>query len=121
MSADRKVTVAGHRGVARFAPENTLVSCRQAVEGGVRVLEIDLCLTKDNVLVLMHDPTVDRTTNGQGAVVDLTLDEIRKLDAGSWKDKKYAGERVPTLEEICDACRGKATLMLDLKCPGLGQ
>jgi glycerophosphoryl diester phosphodiesterase len=86
----------GHRGAASLEPENTLRSfCRAAAEGADAV-EFDLRLTRDGRLVVLHDPTVDRTTNGNGPVAGMTLDEIQCLDAG-------LGERVPTLEEALDA------------------
>jgi glycerophosphoryl diester phosphodiesterase len=115
------ITTSGHRGLNKSAPENTNISYVESIAGHIPVVEMDLRLTKDNVLILMHDATVDRTTNGKGKVLDLTLDEIRKLDAGTWKDKKYAGEKVPLVEEIAQTCRGKAIMMLDLKCTGLGK
>ncbi len=91
-----------HRGASGHAPENTLAAFRKAVAQGVAFIETDLQLTRDTHLVAIHDDTVNRTTNGQGAVHDLSLDEIRKLDAGSWFGSEFAGERIPTLEEILD-------------------
>ena len=91
-----------HRGASGHAPENTLAAFRKAVALGVSFIETDLQLTHDARLVAIHDDTVNRTTNGQGAVHDLTLEEIRKLDAGSWFGSEFTGERVPTLEEILD-------------------
>jgi glycerophosphoryl diester phosphodiesterase len=84
---------------------------------------MDLALTKDGHIVLMHDKTVDRTTGvtGKVAVSSLTLAEIKKLDAGAWKAPKYKGEPVPTLDEIAEVCRGKAIMMLDLKAEGQGE
>jgi len=117
----RLVVTVGHRGDNRNSPENTNVSYANAIKLGTPIVEMDLRLTKDNVLVLSHDPTVNRCTNGKGPVVEKTLEEIQKLDAGSWKDPKYAGEKVPTVETICNTCRDKAVMMLDLKCEGLGE
>jgi glycerophosphoryl diester phosphodiesterase len=112
----------GHRGDNKGSPENTNISYVNAIANKTPIVEMDLRLTKDNVLVLMHDPTVNRTTNGKGPIVDITLADAEKLDAGSWKNKtKYAGERIPTVETICQTCRGKAVMMLDLKCTGLGE
>jgi glycerophosphoryl diester phosphodiesterase len=91
-----------HRGASGHAPENTLAAFRKAVAQGVAFIETDLQLTRDTHLVAIHDDTVNRTTNGQGAVHDLSLEEIRKLDAGSWFGSEFAGERIPTLEEILD-------------------
>ena len=92
--------ICAHRGVSFSYPENTLASIKQAVKLGTQMIEFDVRSTKDKALVLMHDKTVDRTTNGKGAVKDLTLAEIKKLDAGIWKDEKFRGERVPTFEEV---------------------
>jgi glycerophosphoryl diester phosphodiesterase len=116
----KKVVTVGHRGINKFAPENTRISYVQAVEAGTPICEMDLALSKDNVLMLMHDKTVDRTTNGKGPIAQLTSQQLAALDAGSWKNAKYAGEPVPTLAAVGDVCRGKAIMMLDLKAEGLG-
>ncbi len=89
----------GHRGAARFAPENTLAGIRRAAQAGVTWVEIDTQLTADEVPVVIHDATVDRCSNGRGAVRALSLELIRSLDAGSWFDPAFAGERIPTLDE----------------------
>lgn len=94
--------IIAHRGAAAIAPENTLAAMRLSFERGVDFVEADLHLSADGVPVLMHDPTVDRTTNGSGAVANLTLAELQTLDAGSWFGAEYAGERVPTLEQFLD-------------------
>src|SRR5277367_6206624 len=91
-----------HRGASGHAPENTLAAFRKAVALGVHFIETDLQLTRDTRLVAIHDDTVNRTTNGHGAVHDLSLEELRKLDAGSWFGSEFAGERIPTLEEILE-------------------
>jgi glycerophosphoryl diester phosphodiesterase len=88
--------VVGHRGVMGIEPENTLRSFRRAEREGLDQIELDLHLSKDGALVVMHDARVDRTTDGQGAIADHTLDELRALDAG-------LGERVPVFEEVLDA------------------
>jgi len=91
-------TVIGHRGGRAYAPENTLAAFRNAIQMGSVWLEFDVQMTRDGVLVVMHDDTVDRTTNGHGAVADLTLDQIRSLDAGQ-------GEKVPTFQEVLDLAK----------------
>ena len=91
--------IAAHRGASATHPENTLSALQEAVRLGAQQIEFDLRMTADGAVVLMHDERVDRTTDGQGAVAELRLDEIRQLDAGSWKDLRFRGERVPTLEE----------------------
>ena len=105
------VKVTGHRGAAGIEPENTLLSIRRAIELGVDQIEIDVHLTKDGELVVIHDETVDRTTDGHGYVRDLTFEEIRRLDAGK-------GEKIPTLREVLNLTMGKVILQIELK--GLG-
>lgn len=109
------VLAVGHRGTVRFAPENTAAAFRKAVELGVDLIEMDVRETKDGHLVIMHDATVDRTTNGKGEVADLTLEEIKRLDAGAWFGPQFAGERVPTLDEALAAIEGRALPDIDFK------
>ena len=92
--------VIAHRGASGNAPENTMAAFRKAVALGATFVETDLQLSRDARFVAIHDATVNRTTNGQGAVHDMTLADLRKLDAGSWFGSEFAGERIPTLEEI---------------------
>ena len=105
------VNVTGHRGAAGLEPENTLRSFQHALDLGVDAIELDVHLTKDQKLVVIHDATVDRTTDGSGAVSDLTLREIQQLDAG-------LGEHVPTLQDVIDVVARRAILQIELK--GLG-
>lgn len=91
--------VIGHRGAVGHAPENTLGGIRKAADLGATWVEFDVALTKDNVPVLMHDDTVDRTTDGSGNLADMTLQDVRALDAGRWFSDAFAGERIPTLTE----------------------
>src|SRR5260370_26727865 len=91
--------IVAHRGLLRHAPENTLANFRACLE--LRLgFEFDVQRTRDGQLVCIHDETVDRTTNGTGTVSEMTLEQIRRLDAGKWFDPKFAGERVPTVEEV---------------------
>ena len=92
--------VIAHRGASGNAPENTLAAFRKAVALGATFIETDLQLSRDARFVAIHDATVNRTTNGRGAVHEMTLADLRKLDAGSWFGSEFAGERIPTLEEI---------------------
>ncbi len=92
--------VIAHRGASGNAPENTMAAFKKAVALGANFIETDLQLSRDARFVAIHDATVNRTTNGQGTVHDLTLTELRRLDAGSWFGSEFAGERIPTLEEI---------------------
>ncbi len=89
-----------HRGAMKTQPENTIPAFRAAVEAGAQMIEFDVWLTKDNQMVVLHDETVDRTTNGTGNVSELTLDEIKKLDAGSWKSAEFKGIQIPTFSEV---------------------
>lgn len=91
--------VIGHRGAAGYAPENTLAGFRYAARLGVSWVEFDVQLTADNVPVVIHDATLDRTTDGYGQVGRCSLDQLRRYDAGAWMHPAYAGERVPTLAE----------------------
>lgn len=91
-----------HRGDNHCAPENTLPAFELAVSKGAHQIEFDLRITRDEQLIVLHDETVDRTTNGRGKTTDLTLDQIRALDAGSWKAKRFAGTRIPTFAEVLD-------------------
>jgi len=102
------IQIIGHRGARGLEPENTMRSFRKALELGVDYIECDVHMTKDGHIVLMHDHTVDRTTNGSGPVNSFTFDEIRKLDAGK-------GETIPTLQELLDLVRGKVKLHIELK------
>lgn len=98
--------IASHRGGGAAAPENTLPAISAALAGGFAYVEVDVALTADGHPVLMHDRKVDRTTDGTGRLADLTLAEVRALDAGSWFDASYAGTRVPTLAEFLDVLAG---------------
>jgi glycerophosphoryl diester phosphodiesterase len=100
----------GHRGAKAYEPENTLRSIHRALNMGVQAVEIDIHLSRDGHLVVIHDDTVDRTTNGTGRVADLSWEELRRLDAG-------LGERLPSLEEVAALVRGRAHLLVELKDP----
>lgn len=92
--------IIGHRGACGLAPENTVASFRKAAELGVRWVEFDVHLSADGIPVVIHDDTVNRTTNGRGKVAALTLAELQALDAGTWFQPRFQDERVPTLEEV---------------------
>lgn len=96
-------TLFGHRGASAHAPENTLAAFRLALEHGADAIELDAKLSADGFVVVIHDQTVDRTTNGHGKVNELTLNELKKLDAGSYFDVAFRGEPLPTLEDVLTA------------------
>lgn len=111
-----------HRGFSSVAPENTLAAIREAVKEGSTGCEFDVYGSVDGTVVLMHDETVSRTTNGSGKVTELTLKQLQKLDAGSWKDKKYRGERVPTLIEALTLLKStKCQPVIEIKMEGISQ
>jgi glycerophosphoryl diester phosphodiesterase len=121
--ADRRkvktVIVIAHRGASGHAPENTLAAFKRALALGATFIETDLQLSRDSHFVAIHDDTVNRTTNGQGKVHDLSLVELRRLDAGSWFGSEFAGERIPTLPEILEfAKKHDAVFYLELKPSG---
>jgi glycerophosphoryl diester phosphodiesterase len=110
------VVIVAHRGIMSGFPENTLVAYHEAIRRGFRAIEVDLRATADGHIVVMYDETVDRTTSGCGAVSELTLAEIRSLDAGSHAGSDFAGQKVPTFQEVLAAVRESGTkLVLDIK------
>lgn len=114
--------ICAHRGARSTFPENTVPAFREAVRLGVQQVEFDVCKTKDGALVIMHDPTVDRTTDGKGKVADLTLEEIKRLDAGIKMGESFRGVRVPTLDEALDVFPRNIWLNVHLKrSPGVAE
>jgi glycerophosphoryl diester phosphodiesterase len=110
------VNVIAHRGASAYAPENTLASYKLAKEMNADWFELDCTFTKDGEVIVIHDGKVDRVTNGKGAVSNLTLAELKSLDAGSWKDPKYAGEKLPTLIETLDYAKSaKIGVYIEIK------
>lgn len=99
----RTLRLMAHRGYSASAPENTLPSFRAAMASGADGVELDMQMSKDGQVVIMHDQTIDRTTNGHGALKDFTLEELRAFDAGSKFDASFAGTRIPTLQEVFEA------------------
>ncbi|MBQ9083995.1 MAG: hypothetical protein IJY28_10975 [Clostridia bacterium] len=106
--SNRNIYVAAHRGWRARYPENTMAAFRAALELGTDQIETDVRVTRDGALVLIHDDTVDRTTNGHGKVCELTLAELKALDAGN-------GERIPTLDELMELVKDHPTITLDLE------
>lgn len=94
-----------HRGYSDYAPENTLAAYQQSKLHGYKYVETDISFTKDGVAVLLHDNSVDRTSNGKGQISDLHYNDIVRYDFGAWKDQRYKGERIPTLEQFLALCQ----------------
>ncbi len=112
---DMSYTKVAHRGAAALAPENTLAAVEKGLAYNPDRIEIDVQQTKDGSVVVLHDVTLDRTTNGSGLVKDHTLAEIKELSAGSWFGEQFANEKVPTLEEVLELINGQSTLIIEIK------
>ncbi len=110
-NTNKSFIIIAHRGASAYEPENTLRSFTRAIEMGADMIELDVRLSRDKHLVIMHDEKVDRTTNGHGFVKEKMLSELKKLDAGM-------GESIPTLEEVIALAKGKAGFVIELKEPG---
>jgi glycerophosphoryl diester phosphodiesterase len=109
------VMVIAHRGHSSAAPENTLSAVRKAIESGADYAEVDVQETGDGVVVLLHDRDLKRVAGDPRRIEDLSFDEVRKLNVGSWFGTAFAGERVPTLAEVINLCRGRIKLNIELK------
>lgn len=109
--------IIAHRGSSSAAPENTIAAFDVAVEQGADYIELDVQMTMDQHVVVIHDDTVDRTTNGNGLVKSYTLDQLKKLDAGSWFDHQYTNERIPTLQEILERYSQRIGILIEIKHP----
>jgi glycerophosphoryl diester phosphodiesterase len=105
----------GHRGASGEFPENTLPAFAAAIEAGAQMCELDVQLSRDGIAIVIHDETVNRTTNGVGAVAAMSLAELRALDAGIRFGAGFAGTRVPTLEEVLTLVKGRCALNVELK------
>lgn len=103
--------VMAHRGYSNKAPENTMAAFEMALEVGSGGIELDVHLTKDGEVVVIHDPTVDRTTDGTGKVSDFTMAEIQELDAGSWFAPEFKGEKLPSLRQVLDIVKDENILL----------
>jgi len=111
----RAVSIIAHRGASAYAPENTLAAFRLADELGADWFELDCRFSSDDEVVVMHDDSVERTTDGEGHVRALTLAELKALDAGSWKGPEFAGERIPTLAEALDCAKDAIGVYIEVK------
>ncbi len=113
----RRISVwkAGHRGFPHAAPENTLASFKAAIRAGVDMIEFDVVLSRDGVPVVLHDRTLDRTTNGHGSPRRKKIAELKELDAGAWFSGRFRGERIPTLEEALECLKNRAAVNVEIK------
>ena len=107
--------VIAHRGYSGRYPENTASAFEAAIRTGADMIELDVCLTKDRIPVVIHDQTLDRTTEGHGLVSEFTLLELKMLDAGSWFSPEFKGESIPTLEEVFFQIREKISVNIEIK------
>lgn len=114
-SRPRPLVVTAHRGFSGRAPENTLAAFRAAIAAGCDQIELDAHLSRDGEVVVIHDDTLGRTTNGRGNVAERTAAELRALDAGAWFSPAFAGERIPTLAEVLELTRSRIGLNIELK------
>ncbi len=115
--ASTETLVFGHRGAMAYAPMNTAAAFQRAIDLGAHGAELDVQLSRDGRLVIVHDATVDATTNGSGAVADLTLAELKALDAGSWFGAEFAGETIPTLDEVFARFGSELLINVEIKPP----
>lgn len=107
--------IIGHRGASAYAPENTFAAFEKARKLGADFIELDVQLTKDGELAVIHDDKVDRTTNGTGFVRHFTMKELKKLDAGSWFSPSFQGEKIPKLEDVLHKYHKKIGLLIEIK------
>ncbi|MDN6671336.1 MAG: glycerophosphodiester phosphodiesterase, partial [Staphylococcus equorum] len=99
-TSDNKLILVAHRGIATYFPENTMIAFKAALISDIDILEIDIHRTLDNQLVVIHDDSIDRTSNGSGKIKDMTLAALQQFDYGITKDNKFEGETLPTLDEV---------------------
>ncbi|MFZ2418083.1 MAG: glycerophosphodiester phosphodiesterase family protein [Smithellaceae bacterium] len=108
-------TVIAHRGASAYYPENTMAAFRGAIDMEADMVELDVQLTSDGEAVVFHDEKISRCTNGRGSIAGYSYAELKKLDAGSWFDKKFAGARVPALRDVLDLCKGRIAVNIEIK------
>lgn len=110
-----KPMVIAHRGASSSAPENTLSAFKKAIDIGATMIELDVRKTKDEELVVIHNSTLNKTSNGKGLVSSYRLDELKKFDMGGWFKPEFKGEKLPTLKEVLDLCKDKILLDIEIK------
>ncbi len=112
---DKRPLIIAHRGASAHAPENTMPAFQIAYEQGADGIELDVMLSKDNRLIVIHDSTLDRTTNGKGNVLDHTISELHGLDAGAWLNETFQNTKLPLLDEVYEQFGGKFLINVELK------
>jgi glycerophosphoryl diester phosphodiesterase len=110
-----RMLLGGHRGNPDECPENTLASFQSAIDLGVDLIECDVHRSEDGGLPVIHDHLLDRTTDGSGLVRDHSMAELKRFDAGSWKDPRFAGERIPSLDEVLALAKGRVGVAIEIK------
>ncbi|MDG0822364.1 glycerophosphodiester phosphodiesterase [Staphylococcus equorum] len=117
-TSDNKLILVAHRGIATYFPENTMIAFKAALISDIDILEIDIHRTLDNQLVVIHDDSIDRTSNGSGKIKDMTLAALQQFDYGITKDNKFEGETLPTLDEVIKLIQDyPQKLLIELKQP----
>lgn len=123
--SSRDVLRIAHRGASGYAPENTMAAFEQAYKMGADMLELDVQLSIDGQVVVIHDTKLNRTSSGKGPVQNMTLHQLRQLDAGSWYSSRFRGQKIPTLEDVLQSFGGKIPLLIEMKSssqnPGIEQ
>ncbi len=117
-NAKEKPWIGGHRGTAVYCPENTIPAFNKALEAGADYVELDVRLSRDGIPVVIHNDTIDGTTNGTGKIRDYTVEELKRFDAGGYFAEEFKGVRIPTLEEVLVWARGKIWLSIEIKDDG---
>lgn len=107
--------IIAHRGYRQRFPENTLAAFAAAFDAGAHMVELDVTLTRDRQVVVLHDETLNRTTDGKGRVRQRSLADLKQLDAGGWFHPQFSGERLPTLDEVLDLCAGQGLVNIEIK------
>jgi glycerophosphoryl diester phosphodiesterase len=110
-----RISIVGHRGAPECAPENTMASFQEGLRQGADVIELDVQLSADGHVVVFHDDCLERTTNGRGLLAERSLAELKALDAGAWFDPRFAGEPIPTLDQVLEWARDSVPLFVELK------
>lgn len=116
---EKELLTIAHRGASGYAPENTFASFDKAIRMKAGYIEFDIQRSRDGKLVVIHDPSVDRTTNGRGPVSGKSLKELQELDAGSWFSEEFSNEKIPSFEELLNRYAGKVNLLIELKNPAV--